>query len=157
MWSAAQRHEIIGNVVDAATSGIQLDGVGNVLIAENLICDCAATSSTAEVVCLFHDLENWRKIAWHTCNTSSLQRALPRRGLQHAAFDVASSAELTEVIVRLGDLGARRVGGPGRHGPGNMLSPTSKTRRKTCWNGSRKSHRSMRRHTRPKRGIREAH
>jgi catechol 2,3-dioxygenase-like lactoylglutathione lyase family enzyme len=47
--------------------------------------------------------------------------ALPRRGLQHAAFDVADRAELLEVIVRLGDKGARRVDGPGRHGPGNML------------------------------------
>ena len=33
--------------------------------------------------------------------------ALPRRGLQHAAFDVANRA--------------RRVDGPGRRGPGNML------------------------------------
>ena len=47
--------------------------------------------------------------------------ALPRRGLQHAAFDVASRAELSEVIVRLGDMGTRRIDGPGRHGPGNML------------------------------------
>jgi catechol 2,3-dioxygenase-like lactoylglutathione lyase family enzyme len=47
--------------------------------------------------------------------------ALPRRGLQHAAFDVTSRAELSEVIVRLGDMGTRRIDGPGRHGPGNML------------------------------------
>jgi catechol 2,3-dioxygenase-like lactoylglutathione lyase family enzyme len=47
--------------------------------------------------------------------------ALPRRGLQHVAFDLASRAELSEVIVRLGDMGIRRVDGPGRHGPGNML------------------------------------
>jgi catechol-2,3-dioxygenase len=47
--------------------------------------------------------------------------ALPRRGLQHAAFDVASRTELSEVIIRLGDMGTRRVDGPGRHGPGNML------------------------------------
>jgi catechol 2,3-dioxygenase-like lactoylglutathione lyase family enzyme len=47
--------------------------------------------------------------------------ALPRRGLHHAAFDLAHSADLSEVIVRLGDLGVRRVDGPGRHGPGNML------------------------------------
>jgi len=47
--------------------------------------------------------------------------ALPRRGLQHAAFDVANRADLVEVIVRLGDMATRRVDGPGRHGPGNML------------------------------------
>lgn len=47
--------------------------------------------------------------------------ALPRRGLQHCAFDVASRAELSEVIIQLGDMGTRRVDGPGRHGPGNML------------------------------------
>jgi catechol 2,3-dioxygenase-like lactoylglutathione lyase family enzyme len=47
--------------------------------------------------------------------------ALPRHGLQHAAFDVTNRAELSEVIVRLGDLGVRRMDGPGRHGPGNML------------------------------------
>jgi catechol 2,3-dioxygenase-like lactoylglutathione lyase family enzyme len=47
--------------------------------------------------------------------------ALPRRGLQHAAFDVANRAGLVEVIVRLGDMATRRVDGPGRHGPGNML------------------------------------
>jgi catechol 2,3-dioxygenase-like lactoylglutathione lyase family enzyme len=47
--------------------------------------------------------------------------ALPRRGLQHSAFDVASRTDLSEVIFRLGDIGARRVDGPGRHGPGNML------------------------------------
>jgi catechol-2,3-dioxygenase len=47
--------------------------------------------------------------------------ALPRRGLQHSAFDVANRMELSEVIMRLGDMGARRVDGPGRHGPGNML------------------------------------
>ena len=46
---------------------------------------------------------------------------LPRHGLQHAAFDVTNRAELSEVIVRLGDMGVRRVDGPGRHGPGNML------------------------------------
>jgi catechol-2,3-dioxygenase len=47
--------------------------------------------------------------------------ALPLRGLQHGAFDVASRMELSEVIIRLGDMGTRRVDGPGRHGPGNML------------------------------------
>jgi catechol-2,3-dioxygenase len=47
--------------------------------------------------------------------------ALPRCGLHHAAFDVASRTDLSEVIVRLGDLRVRRVDGPGRHGPGNML------------------------------------
>jgi catechol 2,3-dioxygenase-like lactoylglutathione lyase family enzyme len=47
--------------------------------------------------------------------------ALPRRGLHHAAFDLAHRADLSEVIVRLGDLGVKRVDGPGRHGPGNML------------------------------------
>ena len=47
--------------------------------------------------------------------------ALSRRGLQHAAFDVANRADLVEVIVRLGDMATRRVDGPGRHGPGNML------------------------------------
>jgi catechol 2,3-dioxygenase-like lactoylglutathione lyase family enzyme len=47
--------------------------------------------------------------------------ALPGRGLQHAAFDVANRAGLVEVIVRLGDMATRRVDGPGRHGPGNML------------------------------------
>jgi len=34
---------------------------------------------------------------------------------------VASRTELSEVIIRLGDIGARRVDGPGRHGPGNIL------------------------------------
>jgi catechol 2,3-dioxygenase-like lactoylglutathione lyase family enzyme len=47
--------------------------------------------------------------------------ALPRRGLQHVAFDVANRADLVEVIVRLGDMATRRVDGPGRHGPGSML------------------------------------
>jgi catechol 2,3-dioxygenase-like lactoylglutathione lyase family enzyme len=47
--------------------------------------------------------------------------ALPRNGLQHAAFDVATRADLSEVIIRFGDLGAKRVDGPSRHGPGNML------------------------------------
>ena len=47
--------------------------------------------------------------------------ALPRRGLQHAAFDVPGRAELSEAIFHLGDGGFRRVDGPGRHGPGNML------------------------------------
>jgi Right handed beta helix region len=42
--NASLRHEIIGNIIDAATSGIQLDGVGNVLIADNLICNCTGTS-----------------------------------------------------------------------------------------------------------------
>jgi catechol 2,3-dioxygenase-like lactoylglutathione lyase family enzyme len=47
--------------------------------------------------------------------------ALPRRGLQHAAFDLRGRAELWEAIVHLGDAGFKRVDGPGRHGPGNML------------------------------------
>jgi catechol 2,3-dioxygenase-like lactoylglutathione lyase family enzyme len=47
--------------------------------------------------------------------------ALPRRGLQHAAFDLAGGAELSQAIFHLGDAGLRRVDGPGRHGPGNML------------------------------------
>ena len=47
--------------------------------------------------------------------------ALPRRGLQHLAFDVADRKSLSEVIIHLGDRGIRRVDGPGRHGPGNML------------------------------------
>jgi catechol 2,3-dioxygenase-like lactoylglutathione lyase family enzyme len=47
--------------------------------------------------------------------------AFPGRGLQHAAFDVAGRAELLEVIIQMGDRGVRRVDGPGRHGPGNML------------------------------------
>ena len=47
--------------------------------------------------------------------------ALPRRGLQHAAFDLPGRAELWEAIVHLGDAGFKRVDGPGRHGPGNML------------------------------------
>jgi len=47
--------------------------------------------------------------------------ALPRRGLQHAAFDLAGRVELSEAIFHLGDGGFRRVDGPGRHGPENML------------------------------------
>jgi catechol-2,3-dioxygenase len=47
--------------------------------------------------------------------------ALPRRGLQHAAFDLPGSAELSELLIHMGDGGAKRVDGPGRHGPGNML------------------------------------
>jgi catechol 2,3-dioxygenase-like lactoylglutathione lyase family enzyme len=47
--------------------------------------------------------------------------AFPRRGLQHAAFDVKARAELLDVIIQMGDRGLRRVDGPGRHGPGNML------------------------------------
>jgi catechol-2,3-dioxygenase len=47
--------------------------------------------------------------------------ALPRRGLQHAAFDLPGRSELSELLIHLGDSGARRVDGPGRHGPGNML------------------------------------
>jgi catechol-2,3-dioxygenase len=39
--------------------------------------------------------------------------ALPRCGLQHAAFDVPGRADLWETIVRLGDLGIRRIDGPG--------------------------------------------
>lgn len=47
--------------------------------------------------------------------------ALPRRGLQYAAFDFHSNAELSELMVYRGDSGVKRVDGPGRHGPGNML------------------------------------
>jgi hypothetical protein len=47
--------------------------------------------------------------------------ALPGRGLQHAAFDLAGRVELSEAIFHLGDGGVRRVDGPCRHGPGNML------------------------------------
>jgi catechol 2,3-dioxygenase-like lactoylglutathione lyase family enzyme len=47
--------------------------------------------------------------------------ALPRRGRQHAAFDFHGRAEFSEAIIRLGDGGLRRLDGPGRHGPGNML------------------------------------
>ena len=47
--------------------------------------------------------------------------ALPRRGLQHAAFDLPSRAELSDLMVHMGDAGIRRVDGPGRHGPGHML------------------------------------
>ncbi|MBV8274014.1 MAG: VOC family protein [Verrucomicrobia bacterium] len=47
--------------------------------------------------------------------------ALPQRGVQHAAFDLSGRAELSEAIIHLGDGGFKRVGGPGRHGPGNML------------------------------------
>src|SRR6516225_2589346 len=47
--------------------------------------------------------------------------ALPGRGLQHAAFDLAGRVELSEAIFHLGDGGFRRVDGPGRHGPGNIL------------------------------------
>ena len=62
--------------------------------------------------------------------------ALPRRSLQHAAFDVASRAELSDVIVRLGDMGTRRIDGPGRHGPGNMLfTYFEEIPRRTCSNG----------------------
>jgi hypothetical protein len=35
---------IVGNVIDAANSGILLDGGGNVLIAENLICNCTGST-----------------------------------------------------------------------------------------------------------------
>jgi catechol 2,3-dioxygenase-like lactoylglutathione lyase family enzyme len=47
--------------------------------------------------------------------------ALPRRGRHHAAFDLAGRVELSEVMIRLGDGGVRRIDGPGRHGPGHML------------------------------------
>jgi len=47
--------------------------------------------------------------------------ALPQRGVQHAAFDLSGRAELSEAIIHLGDGGFKRVDGPGRHGPGNML------------------------------------
>jgi len=47
--------------------------------------------------------------------------AFPWRGLQHAAFDVGGRAELLEAIIQMGDRGVKRVDGPGRHGPGNML------------------------------------
>lgn len=47
--------------------------------------------------------------------------ALPRRGLQHAAFDLPSRVELTDLLVHMGDAGFKRVDGPGRHGPGHML------------------------------------
>jgi catechol 2,3-dioxygenase-like lactoylglutathione lyase family enzyme len=47
--------------------------------------------------------------------------ALPRRGLQHAAFDLPSRAELSDLLVHMGDAGIKRVDGPGRHGPGHML------------------------------------
>jgi catechol 2,3-dioxygenase-like lactoylglutathione lyase family enzyme len=47
--------------------------------------------------------------------------ALPRRGLQHAAFDLPGRSELSELLIHMGDGGVKRVDGPGRHGPGNML------------------------------------
>lgn len=47
--------------------------------------------------------------------------ALPRRGLQHAAFDLPGRVEVAELLIHMGDGGAKRVDGPGRHGPGNML------------------------------------
>jgi catechol-2,3-dioxygenase len=47
--------------------------------------------------------------------------ALPRGGLQHAAFDLPGRSELSELLIHLGDGGVRRVDGPGRYGPGNML------------------------------------
>jgi catechol 2,3-dioxygenase-like lactoylglutathione lyase family enzyme len=47
--------------------------------------------------------------------------ALPRRGLQHAAFDLPSRAEFSDLLVHMGDAGIKRVDGPGRHGPGHML------------------------------------
>jgi catechol-2,3-dioxygenase len=47
--------------------------------------------------------------------------ALPRRGLQHAAFDLPSRVELSDLLIHMGDAGIKRVDGPGRHGPGHML------------------------------------
>jgi catechol 2,3-dioxygenase-like lactoylglutathione lyase family enzyme len=47
--------------------------------------------------------------------------ALPRRGFHHIAFDYSGRAEMMDAIVHLGDAGFKRVDGPGRHGPGNML------------------------------------
>jgi catechol 2,3-dioxygenase-like lactoylglutathione lyase family enzyme len=47
--------------------------------------------------------------------------ALPQRGRQHAAFDFQERSEFSEAIIQLGDAGFRRLDGPGRHGPGNML------------------------------------
>jgi catechol-2,3-dioxygenase len=47
--------------------------------------------------------------------------ALPRRGLQHAAFDLPRRAELFDLLVHMGDAGIKRVDGPGRHGHGHML------------------------------------
>ena len=46
--------------------------------------------------------------------------ALPRRGLQHPAFDLPSRPELSDLLVHMGEAGIRRVDGPGRHGPGQM-------------------------------------
>jgi hypothetical protein len=39
------RHEIVGNIVDGATSGIQLDGALNVLIADNVICNSTGNTN----------------------------------------------------------------------------------------------------------------
>jgi 2,3-dihydroxy-p-cumate/2,3-dihydroxybenzoate 3,4-dioxygenase len=46
--------------------------------------------------------------------------ALPRRGPKHDAFD-PSRAELSDLLIHMGDAGIKRVDGPGRHGPGQML------------------------------------
>ena len=47
--------------------------------------------------------------------------ALPRRGRQHVAFDFLGRTDFSDAVIYLGDEGLRRLDGPGRHGPGNML------------------------------------
>jgi hypothetical protein len=47
--------------------------------------------------------------------------ALPRRGLQHAAFDLPSWAELSDLLVHKGDAGIMRLDGLGRNGLGHIL------------------------------------
>jgi catechol 2,3-dioxygenase-like lactoylglutathione lyase family enzyme len=47
--------------------------------------------------------------------------ALPRRGRQHVAFDFLGRTDFVDALIYLGDERLRRLDGPGRHGPGNML------------------------------------
>src|SRR5690606_19250218 len=54
-------------------------------------------------------------------NHHALAVKLGATGLEHIAFTVGGWDDIARGIYRLGERGAARVWGPGRHGPGNNL------------------------------------